>query len=480
MNGKEIIDLTSSEDHEVIILDSGDENKGPLTKRTRRKAAGGPDGGSEVPADAEGAAGNDTEDMLRRKKRRSQRAKRRKQTIVGSEEGEVIEIDGTEDSEQVSRAQSEERNATGESSRPISGKVAGDRTARNLLDRLADAEDARAPNSETEHRPSNSERKKKKKRKRRRDDHEMETKGHDPLDSLFFVDDGPAEVPAAAKFRDPAIPSVSSADKANEQAVDDKPLLLLPGHVSVFEGTGDAPLEIIVPPEPDSEDEDYIEYLDYDDDRRAGVARYFDDPAEAKPTRIICKRCGAEDGHKAKDCFLMICLTCGARDEHSTRSCPISKTCYTCGMKGHLNRDCPNRYTARGHGKYEDCDRCGSTFHQTIECPTLWRMYDYVDDSERLRILHEREEVRDLDLGEGGEGYIGPDDWCYNCGGCGHLGDDCTQPHPQEFPREPSAFSVYNINAGPFADAQVPELRKPSRAATYAAQAEKAWGDGYG
>lgn len=32
------------------------------------------------------------------------------------------------------------------------------------------------------------------------------------------------------------------------------------------------------------------------------------------------------------------CLTCGARDEHSTRSCPISKTCYTCGMKGHINK----------------------------------------------------------------------------------------------------------------------------------------------
>lgn len=36
--------------------------------------------------------------------------------------------------------------------------------------------------------------------------------------------------------------------------------------------------------------------------------------------------------------FAMKCLTCGASDEHSTRSCPISKTCYTCGMKGHINK----------------------------------------------------------------------------------------------------------------------------------------------
>lgn len=57
------------------------------------------------------------------------------------------------------------------------------------------------------------------------------------------------------------------------------------------------------------------------------------------------------------------------------------------------------------------------------ECPTLWRMYDYVGDTERIKILNDREQLRDLDLGDGGEGYIGPDDWCYNCGGCGHLGD---------------------------------------------------------
>ena len=50
-------------------------------------------------------------------------------------------------------------------------------------------------------------------------------------------------------------------------------------------------------------------------------------------------------------------------------------------------------------------------------------MYTYVDDSERLDILAQREQKRELDIGEGGEGYIGPEDWCYNCGECGHLGD---------------------------------------------------------
>lgn len=50
-------------------------------------------------------------------------------------------------------------------------------------------------------------------------------------------------------------------------------------------------------------------------------------------------------------------------------------------------------------------------------------MYEYVDDNQRQEILLSREEKASLKFGEGGEGYIGPDDWCYNCGASGHLGD---------------------------------------------------------
>lgn len=96
----------------------------------------------------------------------------------------------------------------------------------------------------------------------------------------------------------------------------------------------------------------------------------------------------------------------------------------SCRVLIRMSQDCPNRRVGRGDlGSLEDCDRCGSTIHKTNECPTLWRLYEYVDDAERLRILSAREEKRDLEIGEGGEGYIAPEDWCYNCGGCGHLGD---------------------------------------------------------
>jgi protein AIR1/2 len=89
---------------------------------------------------------------------------------------------------------------------------------------------------------------------------------------------------------------------------------------------------------------------------------------------------------------------------------------------------------------YDDCDRCGASIHKTNvsstrndliyradifekECPTWWRMYEYVSDKERRRILQVREEKKHFGLGQGGEGYIGGDECCYNCGGAGHWGD---------------------------------------------------------
>ncbi|PFH52703.1 hypothetical protein AMATHDRAFT_107883, partial [Amanita thiersii Skay4041] len=149
------------------------------------------------------------------------------------------------------------------------------------------------------------------------------------------------------------------------------------------------------------------------------------------------------------------CLTCGARNEHVTRSCPISKVCFTCGMKGHINATCPNRRAIRGTDvdRYNDCDRCGSQQHKMNECPTWWRLYEYVTDKERSSIIRVREEKKDLTLGAGGESYISSDPWCYNCGDIGHWGDDCEElPHRHDIPVEPSAFSLNNMLSGPFYD----------------------------
>ncbi|KAJ7498948.1 hypothetical protein FB451DRAFT_1203606 [Mycena latifolia] len=242
---------------------------------------------------------------------------------------------------------------------------------------------------------------------------------------------------------DPPIPDEQLFFKPNE--------LVLPAHVSVF---GETPINIPAAAL-DSDEDEYIEYLDYDNRK--------------------CKKCGAEDEHITAECHVLICLTCGVRDEHSTRSCNIGKTCYTCGMKGHINivcsvetscivanvhQDCPNRYASRTW-TYDGCERCNSSSHQTSECPGLWRLYVYVEDIEQERILRTRKDKKDLPLGQGGEGYIADDEWCYNCGGAGHWGDDCREFYHPEPLVEPTAFSYHVLSKGPFAP---PKLASGSRA----------------
>ncbi|KAG5646582.1 hypothetical protein DXG03_002885 [Asterophora parasitica] len=165
------------------------------------------------------------------------------------------------------------------------------------------------------------------------------------VDDLFFIDIAPAPLPPAALFA-----SSSTAPAQEEEANN---ALLLPAHVSVF---GNEPVEIMAPTTLDSDDEGYINYLDYDD--------------------------------------------------------------------------------------------------RANECPTLWRLYEYLSDAAKKHVLGTRKQKQHLSLGEGGEGYIADDEWCYNCGSCGHWGDDCQDvPHREDAPNEFSAFSEHNTLSGPFFDA---------------------------
>ncbi|KAI0677645.1 hypothetical protein C8Q78DRAFT_102883 [Trametes maxima] len=321
-------------------------------------------------------------------------------------------------------------------------------------------------------------------------DRRKRDKAPDPSTSLFFEDTTPADIPATVKPQENVAGPSGSATQAGPSKVGNateksETGLLLPAHVSIVEGDDAEVSELKVPTPEGSDDEDYIDYLDYDDDRKAGMVRYWEldklaaaETKASKPTRTVCKNCGAEGEHKTYECPVLICLTCGARDEHSTRSCPISKTCFTCGMKGHINRTCPNRAASRAgaYSHYQDCDRCGSRSHQTNECPTLWRIYEYVDDDERQEILRVRESKRALPLGQGGEGYIATDEWCYNCGGHGHLGDDCNGAKVHVIPNEPSAFSLYNILSGPFSS----EVPRPSKRAPRDWETASAFADGFG
>ncbi|KAH6914929.1 hypothetical protein BKA70DRAFT_559493 [Coprinopsis sp. MPI-PUGE-AT-0042] len=254
-------------------------------------------------------------------------------------------------------------------------------------------------------------------------------------DGLFFVDLAP--IPLAIQ-PGPVEAAPEEEDKAHK--------LLLPAHVSVF---GSTPVEILAPAT--SLEDDSIQFLDYDDGKV--FHRYWEEQEPAKQSRMICKNCGGE-GHKGYECTVLICLTCGARDDHSTRSCPISKECFNCGMKGHISANCPNRggYGIRTSSRFIDCERCSSAMHKTNECPTWWRMYLYLSDDAQAKVLSYRKDRQGTRLGEGGEGYIADDQWCYMCGNLGHLGDDCEDYQQPDRPREPSAFSTHNIASGPFYD----------------------------
>lgn len=294
MNGKEIIDLTASEDHEVIVLESGDEAaEGPSKKRARRTPTASSSNGdmrsrqsSGKTDTTNGGAEAGAEGGKKRKVRRGGKGKAVGAEQKGGDEdkdGDVIEL-RTEESVQTTREGSNERIAEG-SSKVVaegSGKAkAKDQVIRSLLDRLADAETVESEEKDSNSKPSK--RKKNKKRKRRDNDTDRERTqtGQDfaivtgqediPDSSLFFVDEAPSEIPSAAKPSTSAsVPAPSN--KSETTTEEDKPSLLLPPHVSVFEHQGDAPIQIIPPAPLDSDDEDYIQYLDYDDDRR--VSRF--------------------------------------------------------------------------------------------------------------------------------------------------------------------------------------------------------------
>ena len=174
--------------------------------------------------------------------------------------------------------------------------------------------------------------------------------------NIFFVDLTPASLPTSLNP-----PIDENRTPGHEQKA--PTTLLLPAHVSVADmEAGEVSIQILPPPS-DSDEDSYIEYLDYDNPKVTafqptpvsltyllkanGLVRYFDQNSmDGKPLKFVCKNCGTEGEHRTADCLIQIvrsfpatgprslshanpfyqqCLTCGARDEHPTRSCPISK-----------------------------------------------------------------------------------------------------------------------------------------------------------
>ncbi|TCD63871.1 hypothetical protein EIP91_004810 [Steccherinum ochraceum] len=518
---QEVIDLTQSPKPDIIILDSDSDHR--TTTKTSRKPSSSGSSSRETNkfslldriADASQENGERSGEGAKKKRKK----KKKKAAVV---EGEVVvaeveEMEGSEGEVEEVSAEWTNGHKVNRKEKEREPKPSSSRGVHSLLGRLADADqpgqgqfsssgkrkssDTDAPSEGEIVEPEPKKRKRRERQKQKARDKERDrSRSRSPQPSSRRRsrsrerrrDDGPSSSKDTSSLffiSEPSQP-VASGSGSKAKAEEEDASLLLPAHVALVGDTIGIPVQIIAPPSPlDSDEEDYIDYIDYGDDGRKapGLVRYFEDPAEladeteAKPKRLVCKHCGAMGEHSSWNCPVIICLTCGARDEHSTRGCPISKVCFACGMKGHTKNACPNRY-GRGRGtldSYDECDRCGSGLHQTKECPTLWRMYEYVDDNDRQEILRSREQKAELNIGEGGEGYIARDEWCYNCGEIGHLGDDCDEPHPYDVPKESSAFGSYNVSSGPFFDPTAEPERPKKRKKPTAKDAEE-WGDAHG
>ncbi|XP_041847143.1 zinc finger CCHC domain-containing protein 7-like isoform X2 [Melanotaenia boesemani] len=136
------------------------------------------------------------------------------------------------------------------------------------------------------------------------------------------------------------------------------------------------------------------------------ASRYFGPSCSS-----ICPICNRM-GHVAKSCYLY-------------RKCPV---CVLCGIRGHIQRDCPARPCPScglpSHGLdlckvppvwNQHCQRCGMTGHLSDACPDTWRQYHLTI---RLDVPHKPQTVGRLT-------HRSRKAHCYNCSKTGHYGHEC-------------------------------------------------------
>jgi hypothetical protein len=211
-NGSEIIDLTNSSPEAVLISDD-DDHLMVMALPTRKKRAG-----------------------TRKTKRHI------------SEDGDI-----GENSAQTSRDHSIEPSSP---SKPTCSQNGGSRSNRTFSADVEEKEDSRIPKGRGRDRHSRDQSPQRHRRsyspQPRRRDASPSFRNSNP----FFIDVEPTEVKPSER---PSLRGVVGVG-------DETPKLLLPVHVSVFSEAGGAiPVEILPPKDPEGQDYDYIEYLDYDD-----------------------------------------------------------------------------------------------------------------------------------------------------------------------------------------------------------------------
>lgn len=125
---------------------------------------------------------------------------------------------------------------------------------------------------------------------------------------LYFIDITPVPLPAPIAVQQP--PPETQTDT-----------LLLPAHVAIFRNEH---IQIVSLPQKEIGEEDYIEYLAYDDYKASSTCRFFcprprlkhsykdipryfeDQSKEENKNKVVCKNCGAEGDHKTSTCPVIV------------------------------------------------------------------------------------------------------------------------------------------------------------------------------
>lgn len=159
-----------------------------------------------------------------------------------------------------------------------------------------------------------------------------------------------------------------------------------------------------------------------------GQGRYFgvgeDEDGGIREAEPKCNNC-SQRGHFKRDCPHVICTCCGSMDDHYSQHCPKAIKCSNCNESGHYRSQCPQKW------KRVFCTLCNSKNHSRDRCPSIWRVYLLKDESkatkQKILPMHKL--------------------YCYNCGGKGHFGDDCSGRRSSRVPNEDgSAFSGDNLS----------------------------------